>query len=308
MINQASNNDTNYIEEDEIDLRELFSTIWNNKFKIIFFTFIVTSFTIVYTLSIPNSYKSSTSLVSQTQAKASLGGLSALAGIAGIDLGGGGKVDAVTSFNTILNDFSFQKRIIEKYKLDEKLVPNEKNLVFALGYDGIYKMFSSDTSQAEKQSQDDIYYNTYKSITKMVSIASDKKSGIINLSVESTDRFLAKELVDIYLYELTSHLRKIEMQDVNKQIEYYNREMENIDDLSMKEQLAQLASGLVQKKVLSKANEYYNVKQLTLSQVAYIKDKSKPKRGLIVVVSFVTSIILGIFMVFFIEFLRKEKG
>jgi len=140
----------------------------------------------------------------------------------------------------------------------------------------------------------------------MVVISSDKKSGVISLSVESTDRFLAKELVDIYLVELTSYLRMIEMQDVEKQINFYNTEMENTEELSMKEQLGQLASGLVQKKVLSMANEYYNVKQLTLSQVAYIKEKSKPKRGLIVVVSFVTSIILGIFLVFFLEFIRKD--
>ncbi len=306
-MEQIPNTQDRFIEEDEIDLRELFSTIWNNKFKIIFFTFIVTSLTIAYTLSIPNSYKSSTLLVPQTQAKPSLGGLSALAGMAGIDLGGSGAIDPATSFNTILNDFSFQKVIINKYDLSEKLIPNENNLVFALGYDKVYKIINDSNQKTEKLSKDDIIYNTYKSLSKIITASADKKSGIITLSAESTDRFLAKELVDIYLKELTSHLRKIEMQDVDKQINYYNREMENTDELSMKDQLGQLASGLIQKKVLSAANEFYNVKQLTHSQVAYIKEKSKPKRGLIVVVSFVTSIILGIFMVFFMQFLRTDK-
>ena len=299
--------DNQYIEEDEIDLRELFTTVWNNKFKIVFFTFIVTSLTIAYTLSIPNSYKSSTSLVPQTQAKPSLGGLSALAGIAGIDLGGSGNIDAVTSFNTILKDFSFQQSVIKKYNLTQKLIPNENNFVFALGYDEIYKMRHDKSSKINMTSNEDMIFSTFKSILGMVSISSDKKSGIINLSAESNDRFLAKELVDIYLKELTTHLRKIEMQDVDKQIKYYNAELENTDELSMKDQLGQLASGLVQKKVLSMANEYYNVKQLTLSQVAHIKQKSKPKRGLVVIVSFVTSIILGIFMVFFIQFFKKDE-
>ncbi len=296
-----------YIEEDEIDLRELFSTIWNNKFKIIFFVFIVTSLTIAYTLSIPNSYKSSTSLVPQTQAKPSLGGLSALAGMAGIDLGGSGNIDATTSFNTILQDFSFQQDIIKKYDLSTKLISNEKNLVFALEYDKVYKMLNDYKDKQKTISQEDLTYNTYKSLLDMISISVDKKSGIINLSVESVDRFLAKELVDIYLKELTLKLREIEMRDVDKQIKYYNQEIENTDELSMKEQLGKLASGLVQKKVLSRANEFYNVKQLTYAQVAYIKEKSKPKRGLIVVVSFVTSIILGIFMVFFMNFIRESE-
>ena len=298
----------NFIQEDEIDLKELFSTIWNNKFKIAFFTFVVTSLTIIYTLSIPNSYKSSTFLVPQTQAKPSLGGLSALAGIAGIDLGGSGNIDAVTSFNTILNDFAFQKTMIKKYNLNEKLIPNESNLVFALGYDGIYKMLNKKSEKKIEKSKEEITYDTYKLIIKMISISSDKKSGIISLVVESNDRFLAKELVNIYLVELTSYLRKMEMQDVDKQIKYYNQELEKTDELSMKDQLGQLASGLVQKKVLSQANEYYNVKQLTKPQVAYIKEKSKPKRGLIVIVSFITSIILGIFMIFFLEFIKKDES
>jgi len=301
------NSEHNYIEEDEIDLKELFSTIWNNKFKIIFFTFIITSLTIVYTLSIPNSYKSSTSLVPQTQAKPSLGGLGALAGMAGIDLGGGGNLDAVTSFNTIFNDFSFQKKIIQQYNLTQRLIPNEENLVFALGYNGIYKMLHKDNQDIKIKAEDEIIFDTYKELLTMISISSDKKSGIINLSVESTDRFLAKELVDIYLVELTTQLRKIEMQNVEDQLEYYNQELDKTDDLSMKDQLSQLASGLVQKKVLSRANKLYNVNQITKAQVAYIKDKSKPKRGLIVIVAFITSIILGIFMVFFIEFLSKKE-
>ena len=306
MDNSINNN--NYLEEDEIDLRELFKTIWNNKFKIIFFTFIITGLTIIYTLSIPNSYKSHITLVPHTQSKPSLGGLGALAGIAGIDLGGSGSVDAATSFNTIFKDFLFQQSIIKKYHFNDKLIMKKENLVFAFGYDKIYNYIHTEKNKKTTQSDNDIVFNTYKSLLSMVSISSDKKSGLINLSAESQDRFLAKELVDIYLKELTAHLRKIEMQDVDNQIKYYNEEMLKTDELSMKEQLGQLASGLVQKRVLSMANEFYNVKKLTQSQVAYIKDKSKPKRSLIIIVSFVTSIILSIFMVFFIEFFRKEQS
>jgi len=303
--NQAIAN--NYIEEDEIDLRELFSTIWNNKFKIAFFSFVITSLTIAYTLSLPNSYTSSTNLVPQTSAKPSLGGLGALAGMAGIDIGGGGEIDATTSFDTILKDSAFEKKMIEKYNLIEKLKLKKENLVFALGYDGIYEILHSKTEEDEKKDKDEEIFTTYKALLDMISISSDKKSGVISLTTTSQDRFLAYELNKIYLQELTGQLRTIEMQSVQKQIEYYKNELNNTVDISIKEQLSQLISGLVQKKVLSLANPLYNVKQFTKPQIAYIKDKTKPKRGLIVVVAFVTSIILGIFGVFFIEFLRKDE-
>jgi LPS O-antigen subunit length determinant protein (WzzB/FepE family) len=45
-----NNENTKYIEEDEIDLKELFKTIWDRKVFIVSFTFIVTAISIVYVL------------------------------------------------------------------------------------------------------------------------------------------------------------------------------------------------------------------------------------------------------------------
>jgi uncharacterized protein involved in exopolysaccharide biosynthesis len=66
-------------------------------------------------------------------------------------------------------------------------------------------------------------------------------------------------------------------------------------------------SALIQKRVLAQASELYNVKLINKPSVAYVGDKEGPKRGLIVSVSFVTSLILGIFGIFFWEFIRTEK-
>ena len=293
------------ILEDEIDLRELFNTINKNRVKIFILTLIITSLAVIYALSIPNSYKSQTILVPQTEAKPSLGGLSTLAGMARVDLGGSGQIDAATSFETILKDYSFEQYMIEKYNLIDKFTLKQENLVFALSFDGFYNMFHFESSE-DSVNIEEKTYSTYQKILTTLSISTDKKSGLITLSAESIDRFLSKELVEIYLVELTNYLRKTEMQNVDKQIKFYKNEFNNIADISIKTQLGNLAAGLLQKKVLAEANEYYNVKQLTKPQVAYIRDKTKPKRSLIVIVSFITSIILGIFAVFFLEFIRSE--
>ncbi|GGD34918.1 LPS biosynthesis protein [Malaciobacter pacificus] len=292
-----------YIQEDEIDLRELFSTIWKHKIKIVLFSFIVVCATLIYALSIPNSYRSSVVLSPQgDDGKSSLGGLGSLAGLAGISLGGGSSKDPMTMMQTVLKDYEFNSYMIKKYDLIEK-INKPSNLVFALGFDSLYSVPEID----EEKTQDELIYDTNLALSKILSISSDKDSGLITFSAEYIDRFLAKELVDIYLKEIIEKIKIQDMKEIEKQITYYQKELSSTYDVSLKEQLSKSISSLMQKRVFSQANDYYFVSKLVDSRVAYIKEKTKPKRALILVVSFVTSIILGIFMVFFYEFIKGNK-
>ena len=81
------NNSIQEIQEDEIDLKELFNTILKYRYKIALFTFGVVLATLVYVLSIPNSYKSELILTPQSESKSSGGGLESLASLAGVSLG-----------------------------------------------------------------------------------------------------------------------------------------------------------------------------------------------------------------------------
>jgi len=302
---------SNYIDEDEIDLKELFGKIWKFKFKIAAITFVITSLTILYTISIPNSYKSTIVLAPQEKAQGlNLGGLSALAGLSGVDLGGG-NMDAYNSILVIIHDNTFQKRVIKKYDLIQKLENEnmEKNFVFALGIKSIYQFLHSKSKddEEEEKSEEEMMYGTIKKIKEITSVSSDKESGAITVSIELPDRFLAKELLSIYLEETALHLRTIEMKDIDKQLLYYNNELAGISDIELRMQISQLIATLIQKKVLSYASEYYNVKLMTQPAVAYVKDKSKPKRALMVIVSFILSIIVSIALMLLLEFLKEEK-
>lgn len=297
------NNEQQYIQEDEIDLKELFKTILKYKYKILAFCFVVILGTLFYVLSIPNSYKSEVILTPQADGKSQSSGLASLASLAGVNIGSSGSSkDPFTMMQATLKDYEFNKMMIEKYNLIEKF-EEPKNLVFAMGFDGFY----SSPSKNENASLDEKIYKTAKELEKSISISSDKTSGLITLSVESIDRFLAKELVDNYLKEMTEKIKLQDMKEIDKQIEYYTKELSATYDVSLKEQLSKSLSALMQKRVFSLANDYYFVSKITDSRVAYIKEKTKPKRALILVVSAVTSLILGIFMAFFWEFIRSNK-
>jgi uncharacterized protein involved in exopolysaccharide biosynthesis len=302
-------NTSEYLQEDEIDLRELWATVMKYKYEIVIFSAVVTFLALIYALSIPNSYKSHTLLAPQEQTKPSLGGgLAALAGMAGVSLGGG-SADAATSLGAIMKDYNFNKSVIEKHGLVERISGSaqEKNMVFAFGFGGIHWLFSGSGDSDESTSKDEKTFRAYKSLQSILSLSSDKKTSLITLSATTYDRFLAKELVEIYLKELTSHLKQMEIKEVLKKIKFYKQELATTSDIHLKTQISSLLSSLVQKRVLSSSNEFYVVSQMIAPRVSHVSEKTKPKRSLILVLAVIMSLMIGVFGAFFKEFLDKNR-
>lgn len=304
------NQDTMTIQEDEIDLRELGRTIAKHKKKLFAFVFVATAVTVVFTLSKPNIYTSQTILVPQEQSQgASLGGLGALAGMAGVDLGGG-SLSADQAYQLYANDYKWMRKFLLKTKLFNAINAKDfdKNYHFALGYDGIYKLLKADGNTSKEKDEEERLFETYKKVKETLAISSDKKTSAITISYNDPDPVLAQRIVNDFLSYASSSLKESDFADIDKKLSYFQDELQKTNDLSLKTQLSQMMSGLIQKKVLAQASEYYNVKIITPPSIAYEKDKVGPKRGLIVVVAAVTSLILGIFGIFFLEFIRKEEN
>jgi len=98
-VHQSMNND------DEIDLRELFSVIWKGKWLILLITFVFAVGSVVFALSKPNIYKSSVLLAPAEEESKKMGALASqfggLASIAGINLGGGSSNSTALAIATL---------------------------------------------------------------------------------------------------------------------------------------------------------------------------------------------------------------
>ncbi|NPA45286.1 MAG: hypothetical protein GXO49_07120 [Chlorobi bacterium] len=294
------------IEDDEIDLKELFSVIWKHKIFVAVFVFFVTVLSVVYVLSQPNQYKVYTVLAPQEQQKGlNLGGLGALASMAGVNIGGGSGVTPDVAFQNLLNDYPFMKNFIQRNGYDELLLSGnlEKDYIFALNYDGIYKYFHENKDKKEINFFNDIY----KPFVKSFNITTDKNTGLITVSYIHANRKFAYDVLNKFLEDATKYLVNKNLQDINSQIEKYQKELQTTNNIELKSELAKLISSLIKQKVYINTSKYYKVKVITDPYIPDPKDKVKPKRALIVIVAFITSFILAIFLVFFIDFVKGKK-
>ena len=97
-LKQANGSVTDNIANDEIDLRELFTVIWQGKLIVIALTILFAVASVFYAISLPNVYKSEALLApAEAQQQGGLGALAGqfggLASLAGVNLGAGGGVD-----------------------------------------------------------------------------------------------------------------------------------------------------------------------------------------------------------------------
>ncbi|MBU1658166.1 hypothetical protein KKG72_03835 [bacterium] len=303
---EHNNQSMQMIEEDEIDLRELWQTILKGKKLILIFTMLVTVFTIIFALKQPNVYQSQAVLIPTEADTSSLAGLGGLAAMAGVSLGGSSMTPDI-AFESLLNNYEFMKSFIENNKILEYYENKEldKNYVFALGYRGIYDLFQFD--KEEEEDKDERIYELMELIQKNFSISSDKKTSLVTISYSDYDKSYAPKMVYAFLEDSSKYLVENDLKNINNSLKYFQEELSNADSIELRQNLSSLISNILQKKVMSKSKKYYQCDALTLPFEAYVKDKIKPKRALIVVVGFVTGLILSIFLVFFLAFIRNEQ-
>ena len=308
-MNNQENNNLNYIEEDEIDLRELFQTIVKGKLIIATFTIVIVSITLIYTLKLPNIYKSQAVLIpSENKSGSGLGGLGGLAAMAGISIGGGGSMTPDVAFNSLLNNYEFMKKfvidnnIVEYYSASDY----DKNHVFAFGYRGVYDMLSSTGRKSKELNVEEAMFGIIKLIQSNFSISSDKKTALINVSYSDSDRTFPPVIINAFLRDASKYLVENNLHNIDSRLKYFERELMKTDGFELRKSISSIVSKIIEEKIMMQSKKYYQCDVLTLPSESYIKAKTKPKRALIIIVSFVTSIILGIFFVFFLEFIRKD--
>ncbi|WP_418185363.1 Wzz/FepE/Etk N-terminal domain-containing protein [Aliarcobacter vitoriensis] len=307
-----------YIQEDEIDLRELFKTIWNKKIFIVIFTSIITILSIIY-VSLKASIYQVTALVEigtyKTEANQDI------------------TIDNVDNLSKKLSTIfiDLRKNIVDKEFEITKIttLKGMKNFI------EISSEASSNTDAIEGLNEVIEYIRSEH--TKLLDDVKEKNEfdlKNISLSIKNIeDDKLVNIEKKIELYQQNILNLEEQMILVNKTLENMNKLDPSISALKLMEKrdisnaiisnksnlydLVEEKENLInieinrlldRKKILENLSLPHNLKNSeVVGSILVNENPIKPKKSLIVVVSFVTGFILSIFLVFFIQFVNNIK-
>ena len=290
-------NNKSLINEGEIDLLQLITELWNKKALIIFLTTIAAIISVLYSLSLPNIYRSQALLApadSQSQGmSSSLGGLSSIAGIAGISIPGTGdakKTEAIA----ILNSHQFLEEFINSHNLvvpimaskgwdkeSNKLIFNEKL------YDAQKNQWLVEDGKDLKPS----IQETVKKFRLMVSSSVDKKNGYLLIFADTYSPYISKQWVELLIVDINKYIMEADVERAEKSLEYLNSQINQTAIPELKQVVAQLIKKEQQTIMLSQSSPEYIFKVIDRPIVPELK--LSPKRAIICIVGTITGFLIA---------------
>ncbi|MEZ9235321.1 MULTISPECIES: Wzz/FepE/Etk N-terminal domain-containing protein [unclassified Shewanella] len=307
-VNQQSNND------DEIDLRELFSVIWQGKWLIIAVTTVFAIGSVVFALSQPNTYKSE-ALLSPADTEQG-GGLSALAGqfgglasMAGINLGGGGGVDKTQMAIEVAKSRKFTSEFIQKHNiLPELMAVDSWNMVDnSITYD--VELFDSIANKWVREVKapfkpEPSMQEAYKEFSQLLTINTDKETGMVKVSVEHLSPTIAQQWVKWLVEDINLEMKQRDVAEAQRSTAFLENQISQTNVADIRTILYQLIEEQTKTIMFAEVREEYVFK--TIDPALVPEEKTGPKRVLICVLGTMLGAMLAIMIVLIRHFVRKE--
>jgi uncharacterized protein involved in exopolysaccharide biosynthesis len=300
-----------YYADDELDLRELFATLWQGKWIIIATTVLFATAGVFYALSKPNIYQAS-ALLAPTQDDGGVNGLSGqlggLAGLAGISLGSGGNNQTVIA-KEVIQSRIFLSNFIRRHQLSVPLMAasgwNMERQEWEYSkeiYDVTSGEWGTDESGHSVKPSD---WDLVKSFRQQLSINENKENGMITLSVSSLSPIAAAKWTELLISDINEHMRNKDITEAEASVSYLKTKLRETNITGMQEVFYQLIENETRTIMLANAQKEYVFQ--TLDPAVVPQERSGPKRALIAVTATILGGILGVFIVFIVAFLRTGK-
>lgn len=285
-----------YDSEDEISLIDLWRVLAARKWMIFFVTLLFTAGAVGYALHAPEIYKAEAVLApvkqeSGGQMAALASQFGGLASLAGVNLGGGG------------NSTDEAIAILKSRKFLNRFVSDEKLMIVLFE-----ELWDPEQQEWMVESEEDIPtdWDAYESFSSILGASVDKKSGMVNLSVEWSDPILAAAWANKLVLRLNQHLKQEAVKQAENSITYLKQQLQSTSVVDMQQILYRLIEKQSNTIMLANVQEEFAFRVIDPAVVPEVR--SKPKRKLIVVLGAVLGGMFSIFLAFFLNFLKNQRA
>jgi hypothetical protein len=301
-------NDTPGLAEydNEIDLREFFSVLWEGRLTIILVTALSAVISVYVALSLPNKYTSEALLAPRVEGGAGgrlsqlgsqYGGLASLAGINIGGIGEGGKI-------AIATEMLKSREFFGQYLYDQILV----DLMATEGWDSASKTSIVDNSIYDSASQKWVrnvgpsfqvkpsLQEAHKAfVDGSLSVSKDKQTGFITLAITHYSPSVARDWVLMIVNGVNDAVRARDVQEAKNSIAFLNEQRLKTSLVSLTEVFAELIEEQTKTVMLAAASEEY-VFQVIDPPVAP-ELKSEPSRARLCILGVLSGGVLAVFFV-----------
>ena len=268
--------------DDEIDVRELFSTLWLSKKFILILTGIFAVLSVIYSLSLTNLYTSQALLVPTSLNSNSTSQYSALAAVAGVNLG-----DSSPDV-TLAIAFINSKKIIRQLIKHESFLPDlmaakkwhikSNSIIYDDDlYDKKNKKWVREVDFPFQQVPSE--QEAFALFSKQINISEDKKNQLVTLSVEHISPSVAQQWTEWIIDEANTMVANLRIEEAESSINYLNEQIKLTPYAELRTLFFNLIQQNTQNMMLAKVSKQY---ALTIIDPPLIPEiKSNPKRALI---------------------------
>ncbi|MBB1298262.1 LPS O-antigen length regulator [Pseudoalteromonas distincta] len=294
------------IVNDEVNLREIFSAIWQGKWTIIVITTLFSIASVFYAINQDNIYKSEALLAPAEQDKS--GGIGSLAGqfgglanLAGINLGSGIR-DKTQMALEVLKSRKFITQFIQKHNLLPDLMAVESWDLTKGTINYNPNIYNSGTNtwlrevKAPKKAEPSMQ-EAYKEFTKIINIADDKETGMITLAVEHKSPVIAQQWVNWLIHDINAEMKTRDVAEANKSADFLTQQLEQTKIADIRTVLYKLIEEQTKTIMFANVRDEYVFKTIDPAIVA--EEKFKPKRAVICILGAFLGAALAIIYVLF---------
>lgn len=270
--------------DDEIDLFELWETIWSGKILIAAITAMFTFGGIGYALLAQEWWKADVVLSpveEQSGMSSTLARFGGLAALAGVDIGVGGGTEPLA----VLKSKEFAREFIADFDLMPVLLGGMKP-------SGDKPLDIRDAVQ---------YFDE-----TVRAVAEDKKTGLVIVSVRWKDPDVAARWASELVKRLNERMRRQALEEAERNVAYLQKEIATATVISLQQSMGRVLEGEMQKLMLARGNEEFAFK--VIDRAVPPKQRDAPKRSLITIMSFLAGGFLGILVVFIRKSIAGRKS